>query len=172
MAVVGGFKGALHQAAVYPATIMGEAVRVPGAAFIWFSHNHPSGESKLSRADESLNRQMADVFLGSGIRPMGLLAVAGGKFTHVDSSGSNISTGAIPSDRGSVAVPAIERELHSPLDSARPAVESPQQAKDQAVDHYTLAKAPGLLLLDGQHRVAAWVPLPLDFDDARHRRSQ
>ena len=52
LAVVGGFKGAIDQAAVYPATLAGEVMRVPGAANIWFVHNHPSGRSELSDADK------------------------------------------------------------------------------------------------------------------------
>lgn len=54
MVIVANFKDTISQATVYPATIMGEAVRVPDAAKIWFSHNHPSGSPELSLADKSL----------------------------------------------------------------------------------------------------------------------
>ena len=40
---------------------------MPGAARIWFSHNHPSSSPQLSRADEFLNSALTDVFKGSGI---------------------------------------------------------------------------------------------------------
>lgn len=48
LAVIGGFKGELAQSAVYPSTLIAEAVRIPGAAQVWFSHNHPSGSARLS----------------------------------------------------------------------------------------------------------------------------
>jgi len=62
LAVVGSFKGAIGQTAVYPSTLMAEAIRVDGAAKIWFSHNHPSGNASLSRADSMLHQTLVDVF--------------------------------------------------------------------------------------------------------------
>ena len=162
LAVIGGFKGALAQTSVYPATLMGEAIRVPGAAFVWFSHNHPSGKPDLSSADESLNKVVSDVFRGSGIEPRGLLAVGNGKFTHVDEQGI-VRNGPqpIPADAGETTALVIERE-QLPSEAHRPMVDSPDAAKRLAQQYYESSKAPGLLLLDSQLRVNAWVPLPAD----------
>jgi hypothetical protein len=55
LAVIGGFKGANTQASVYPATLLGEAVRIPGAAYVWFSHNHPSGTPTQTTCTSSRN---------------------------------------------------------------------------------------------------------------------
>ena len=58
LAVVGSFKGALTQVSAFPATVVVEAIRVPGAAQIWFSHHHPSGTAELSQADGYLRGSM------------------------------------------------------------------------------------------------------------------
>lgn len=152
LAVVGGFKGAIDSASVYPATILGEAVRVPGAANIWFSHNHPSGNSELSSADRHLFTRLTDVFEGSGIEPGGLIAVGRGEFSATD-----YSNGAIPAGGRIVSVPAIEREqIGEPLPQT---VTSPAEAMKIAAASYAAAKAPGILLLNTKHAVTGWVPI-------------
>ena len=78
LGIVGGFKGALSQASVYPATLMAEAVRIPGAARIWFSHNHPSGASDLSRADEFLTQTLKQALSLVDVRVVDHMIVAGG----------------------------------------------------------------------------------------------
>ena len=153
LAVVGGFKGAISQAAVYPATIVAEAVRVPGAANIWFSHNHPSGESNLSSADTKLGETLTDLFRGSGIEPQALIAVSGNRF-----SGSDNSSGDIPTNAGASRVPVIDRELIP--GSSRAVVSNPAEAKGAAKEYYAQAgNVPGLLLMDAQNRLIGWVPI-------------
>jgi len=65
LAVVGSFNGALAQTSVYPATVVAEAIRVPGAAQSWFSHNHPSGTAALSMAYRMLHGSMIEAFTGT-----------------------------------------------------------------------------------------------------------
>lgn len=156
LAAVGGFKGALSQASVYPATIMAEAVRVPGAARIWFSHNHPSGTATLSSADENLNGIMTDVFLGSGIEPMGLLAVTGKRFAHVDPSG-NVTSGDMLAPTASMTVPAIEREL-ADSDFQPMLIDSPTAAK-MAAKTFQAKGGDGLMLLNAKNEVVGWLPI-------------
>lgn len=157
IAVVGGFKGAVSQASVYPGTIVGEAVRIPGAAHIWFSHNHPSGNPSLSRADEALNATLTDVFKGSGIKPMGTMAVAGDQFTHVDAGGDIQSTGDIGASDGSVTVPVVERELGG--GTAMDVVTSPSDAMSVAATFYKRDGGAGIIMMNAQNRVVAWVPI-------------
>ena len=160
LAVVGGFKGALSQASVYPATLVGEAVRVPGAAAIWFSHNHPSGSAELSGADVNLAATLADVFKGSGIEPKGLLAIGGGQFSHTEGVVGYQPIKDIPAGSGALTVPAIEREQQMPA-GQREKISSPTAAKAIGAKHYVFAgKKPGILLMDAQQNVSAWVPLP------------
>lgn len=159
LAVIGGFKGAVTQASVYPATLMGEAVRIPGAARVWFSHNHPSGTAILSKADIALNNTLAQVFRGSGIEPMGLLAVAGDQFTYVDENGNGSETTnrPIPPSSTKITIPVIERQNGG----GKPAqiIASPSEAKEAAKAFYSKAKEPGILLLTSQNSVAGWMPI-------------
>ncbi len=159
LGIVGGFKGALSQASVYPATLVAEAVRIPDAAHIWFSHNHPSGNSQLSRADEALNQSLSDVFRGSGIEPMGLLAIGSGKFSFAGQRSADMIVGDTISDATSrISVPVIERTL-GPSGVKGPTLSSPADAKQHAKSFYAKAKKPGLMLMDAQNTVIAWVPI-------------
>ncbi|TXH43245.1 MAG: hypothetical protein E6Q97_34390, partial [Desulfurellales bacterium] len=158
LAVVGSFKGALTQTSVYPGTVIAEAVRVPGAARIWFSHNHPSGKSALSDADKTLNRTLSSVFDGTSIEPMGTLAVTGKSFEHVSPDGF-LTYGATPAPSASINVPVIERELDPGNKDADIILDSPAKAREHGSALYRDAGEPGLMILDAQHRVAAWVPV-------------
>lgn len=162
LAVVGGFKGATSQTSIYPGTLAAEALRVPGAAHIWFSHNHPSGTANLSAADLRLNALLEDVFKGSGIRPMGLVAVTGERFSF-NSSGTEhereVNTvQRIPDGGQPTEVPVYERELAD--DRVTPlAIGSPQDAKVAARNFFEKQKEAGLILLDAQNKVAGWLPV-------------
>lgn len=158
LAVVGSFKGALTQTSIYPGTIIAEAVRVPGAARIWFSHNHPSGKSALSDADKTLNRTLSSVFDGTSIEPMGTLAVTGKSFEHVSPDG-RVTSGATSAPSSSINVPVIERELDPGNKDSDIALDSPAKAREHGSALYRDAGDPGLMILDAQHRVAAWVPV-------------
>ena len=160
LAIVGGFKGALAEASIYPSTLVGEAIRVPGAAFIWFSHNHPSGKTQLSQADIRLSGNLSDIFRGSGIEPKGLLAVSDKEFNHIDQN-SKLTSGNISDSQqtNDISIPVIEREL-APKDENRPVIDSPTAANIFAKMFYSQANYPGIMLLDSQSALVAWVPIP------------
>lgn len=157
LGIVGGFKGDIGQTSVYPPTLIAEAVRIPGAARIWFSHNHPSGTAQLSRADEHIEDVLRKAFEGSGIEPMGLLAVAG-KF-YGFKRGSDFDGGEVPQARGDMEVDVVERELRDPGNRGE-TIDTPARAKDQATMFYSQSKRPGILFVDSQNKPAAWVPIP------------
>lgn len=155
LAVVGAFKGALAQTSIYPATVVAEAVRVPGAAHIWFSHNHPSGLAELSRADVLLAGSLARVFDGSGIKPMGLMAVSKGRYAFVN--GNDFDTGEIPPAGRAVSVPVVEREL-IPSEPG-PSISDPGVAMEHARGFVAASGGPGVILMDMQNRVRGWLPI-------------
>lgn len=136
---------------------------MPGAANIWFAHNHPSGASALSGADINLNRALSDAFEGSGIEPRGLIAVGRGEYSDVDGY-----TGPIPAAGKAVVVPAIEREQVG--EPTRIAVESPQEAREAAAMYYGKDERPGILLLNSKHHVIGWAPIsqPMIEGPLRH----
>lgn len=158
LGVVGGFKGELASSSVYPSTIVAEAIRIPGAAAIWFSHNHPSGLANLSGADINISRKLTDIFRGSGIEPMGLLSVAGDMFDYVDADGDKKYPTKIPAPESSaVRVPVIERELGSE-NSKQYKIEHPQDAIH--IGELMRQKGgDGIMLLNSQNEVVAWVPI-------------
>jgi hypothetical protein len=158
LGVVGGFKGAIAQASVYPGTMVAEAVRIPGAAHVWFSHNHPSGNSSLSSADLNLTRTLADVFRGSGVEPMGLMAVSGGQYSFTRDGIAVDQPQPFEAPTTETPVPVVERE-QIPSKAALTVVASPQDAKQIAAGYYAQAKTPGIILLTSQNHVAAWVPV-------------
>lgn len=160
LAIVGSFKGAISGVAVYAATIAQEAFRIKGAANIWFAHNHPSGNSTLSRQDEVMNRRITEVFNGSGITPRGLFAIAGSgdvrEFTYQDTSGDMITGTIKRPGKTAVRVPITERVLTKD-ERLGAAIESPRDAMDIVAN--TAQGQPGVLLLDNRHKPVAFVPL-------------
>lgn len=160
LAIVGGFKGAIASASVQLDTLVGEAVRVPGAANIWFAHNHPSGNPDLSNADRNLYNTLMQVFTGSGIEPKGLIAVSRSaySFTNAFSDDSDV----MPPAGEPVNVPAIERVLDDRRDfAATPVVDSPPTALSLGRKFWAKG-GNGVMLLDSQTRLAGWAPLPDD----------
>lgn len=157
LAVVGSFKGMINSAAIYPSVVIGEVVRVEGAANIWFAHNHPSGVSKLSQADLKITDVIASALRGTGITPRGIIAVAGDKFSSADTYGGLHDYGeAIPQSEKSISIPVVERELVA--GEAGVEINSPQQATQEAKLLYG-QKGSGIMLFDAQNRLSAYIPI-------------
>lgn len=162
LAVVGAFKGALSQAAVYPSTLAAEAFRIDGAANIWFAHNHPSGNPELSAADRNLHRTLSEVFRGSEIRPQGLFAIAGrdgdGRrwVFEPDDRSYGDTRGTTTAGAREATVPVVERVFAEDA-KLGPAITSPDVAKDAARN--LSGGQPGVILMDAQNAPVAFVPV-------------
>lgn len=166
LAVVGSFKGALSQASVYPGTVLAEALRIEGAARAWGVHNHPSGNPELSRADEHLSQALGNAFDGSSVEWMGLSAIGADRFTAVGG-------GAMPTREGGpliqgetkLTIPVVERTILR-NNAGQLTLSSPQEAV-RAVQSLT-ANEPGILFMDAQHKITAWVPVdPAEMETLR-----
>lgn len=72
------FRGTLSQTNVYPREVVKSALRVNAAAVI-FAHNHPSGVSDPSRADELLTRSLKDSLFLVDVRVLDHLIVTVGE---------------------------------------------------------------------------------------------
>ncbi len=68
------FRGTIDSASVYPCEVVKEALMLNAAAVI-FSHNHPSGNSEPSRADEAITNQLKEALVD--IRSLDHVIVAG-----------------------------------------------------------------------------------------------
>lgn len=158
LAIVGSFKGALTQTSVYPGVLAMEALRIEGAAHAWGVHNHPSGQSVLSRADESLSLALGHLFHPSSIEYHGVAAVgaqADGtvKWNAVDQD-EHAYRGQFTASAGRFPVPVVEREIT--------ALGTSETLTSPAVAKVVLARISqgraGLLLVNSQNTVTAWLP--------------
>lgn len=74
------FRGTLTQTSVYPREVVKEALRHNAAAVILY-HNHPSGNSEPSTADEALTRAMKDALATVDVRVLDHMVVTAEKIT-------------------------------------------------------------------------------------------
>lgn len=155
LALVGSFKGAMTTTSVYPSTIVAEAFRIPGAAHIWFAHNHPSGTPVLSKADFWLTEQLENVFSGTGIQTHGTLALTqDGKYGHTMDG-----QGTIKPAQGAMKLGAVEREFDT-FGRIGGAFSSPVAAMSEAP--IVSGGETGLVLLDAQNFPIAFLPMRPD----------
>lgn len=83
------FAGATSQISVYPGIVAKAVYETPGAAKIWYAHNHPSGNPDPSPADEILTRTLSTAFgEGTGIEVAGHIVIAGNQYRALDSEGA------------------------------------------------------------------------------------
>ncbi len=80
------FRGTLNGTAVYPREVVRRALHHNAAAVI-FAHNHPSGVSEPSRADELLTRQLKEALALVDIRTLDHLVVGEGEVVSFSERG-------------------------------------------------------------------------------------
>jgi hypothetical protein len=170
LAIVGSFKGRVDAAPIQPDVILAEALQVKGAAAIWFAHNHPSGDPRLSPDDRSLNHKLVDRFRDTGIEAKGILAITSGdagvqQFMHQDETGMVITEGPVRSDGTELAVPIREREFVA-TGKLGDAITSPTAAVQRIPS--MMGGQFGVVLLDTRLRPLGTVPL--DVMEARKLR--
>lgn len=71
------FRGTVDGASVHPREVVKEALQLNAAAVI-FAHNHPSGVSEASQADELITRRLRDALALIDIRVLDHLIVGSG----------------------------------------------------------------------------------------------
>lgn len=157
LAVIGGFKGELDSTAVYPSTLLGEAILVPGARRAWLVHNHPSGNPELSEADKSLAVALQNAFGGTRIEVAGMVAVGRDAWTGAAPGAAAVTRGKLAPGRGPT-VPAQERRI-AKFGKLGPALSGPADAKRVVRDLVVGNMGrPTIVLLDTQLQPVAAVP--------------
>lgn len=105
------FMGATSEALVRPEVVTKAVYEIPGAAHVWYAHNHPGGSPKPSASDIQLTRQLSESFgAGTGVEVDGHVVIAGSMARVMDASGNPVG-GAFtikPVARGAT-VPVMER---------------------------------------------------------------
>ncbi len=77
------FRGTLGNASVYPREVVKAALAANAAAVIFF-HNHPSGVSEPSSADELITRRLKEALALIDVRVLDHLIVAESVFSFVE----------------------------------------------------------------------------------------
>jgi antirestriction protein ArdC/phage/plasmid primase-like uncharacterized protein len=156
LAIVGSFKGTINSASVYPAVVTAEAFRIPGAANIYFYHNHPGGITTLSDADLAITRKLQHAFDGSGIAAHGIFAITtNGSFSYENPVTGEVANGVAQTGAAAVSVPIIERIIK--FDEKMGAgVTSPHISK---ILIPKLFNESGLVLLNNQHEPVGFMPI-------------
>jgi len=80
------FSGTLNGTAVYPREVVRRALHHNAAAVI-FAHNHPSGVSEPSRADEALTQRLKEALALVDIRVLDHVVVGDGEITSFSERG-------------------------------------------------------------------------------------
>jgi DNA repair protein RadC len=93
LGIVEHSKGAIDGTSVYVSVIAGHVLQIPGAAKVWWGHNHPSGNLNPSSADETITRRIEDLMRGTQVEIQGHVLMAAGRdrFTTMDAQGATIS---------------------------------------------------------------------------------
>lgn len=156
LAVFNLFAGTVGQTSVYPREVLTAAYATPGAAKIWFAHNHPSGIAKPSTADEVLTRQIGEG-LGPdlGIQFQGHVIIAGNKAVFFDNERQHQIE--IPPASRKYAVPIMERTIKRQSFAKKVTLDSPDAARAYIKDN-NLSES-GLILTNYQNDVLAFWPM-------------
>lgn len=80
------FRGTINQSAVYPREVVKRALAVNAAAVI-FAHNHPSGVTEPSRADETLTESLQRALALVDVKVLDHFVVAGNQATSFANRG-------------------------------------------------------------------------------------
>jgi len=80
------FFGTIDGATVHPREVVKQALRLNAAAVI-LAHNHPSGVSEPSRADEAITRRLRDALALVDVRVLDHLIVGGSEITSLAERG-------------------------------------------------------------------------------------
>lgn len=152
-------KGTRDGASVYPEVVGPAVVAVPGAAKVYFAHNHPSGLSNPSRADFMITGRLNDFLDGSGVELAGHVIMGRGASAHFftmedmkwggdDSQASEIKITPRPRNR---VIPITERRARRlPSNDNREAVTQPSDAAKMIK---RLSSDDAMILLDHRHRL-------------------
>ena len=80
------FRGTIDGASVHPREVVKEVLRHNAAAVI-LCHNHPSGASEPSRADEAITRRLTEALALVDVRVLDHLIVGGSEITSLAERG-------------------------------------------------------------------------------------
>jgi DNA repair protein RadC len=148
-----------------PGIIIGTAASTPGAANVWFVHNHPSGKSSLSPADISAGGSVENLCKAAGLRYMATMAIAGSKYAVMDNNGSISANLPTPAHARKYTIPLTERMFSYRVTQNGPAYSDPLVVGQELRKIFGDTQ-PGIVLADNSNRPVAAIPLDGDVMQA------
>lgn len=158
ISVLNLFAGAIAQTSVYPEVVTKAIYETPGAAKVWFAHNHPSGKPEPSNADAILTRNLSEAFgPGTGIEVAGHVVIAGTRAAELDSEGFEVGRAFnIPAGARTQSIKITERRFKK-VGTLGPVIDSPDKAR---ADVPVIAEGkPGVVFLNAQHGPVGFLPM-------------
>lgn len=150
------------QTSVYP-HVMAQAVHsIPGARWIIFAHNHPSGVPEPSHADIKITELIRNTLRGTGVELMGATITAGDQtrtFGFEDAAGTQINEQVVktaPQLRRGADIPEVGFRYFKNELMAGGSLSSPTNAREFIKN---LPEPEGIVFLDAQNRARAWLPI-------------
>lgn len=148
-----------------PGILIGTAASTPGAAKVWFIHNHPSGKSSLSPADLSAGNAVENLCKAANLRYMATMAVAGSNYAVMNNSGAIMGGQKIPPHPRKFSIPLTERIFSYRVSQNTPAFADPAVAGPEMKRIFGESQ-PGIILADNSNRPVAAIPLDGDVMQA------
>lgn len=155
--VVEHTRGGVGVSSVFPSALAGAVHTIPGAAKVWWAHNHPSGVLTASGSDKKITAKMGNLLEGSDIQVLGHVIMAAGekKFTLLDEKGETVSMHQqiTPAPRRK-RVKVLTRRL---LPAKKgPALTKPEDTLQAISD---MGNPEGVLMLDHKNRIVGFLAM-------------
>lgn len=153
--------GTLNQSLVNPRDISGVVLDIPGAANVYFAHNHPTGDPGPSQADRLITERVVKPFAAAGINLKASVIVGFGgdwhAFNPLDYYDNQKGVVETAEPRG-VKLDSFDREIVALSDSER--ITAPSQFAPLRTQLFP--GKTGVCLVDGKNRVVGFVPMAVN----------
>lgn len=184
LAVIRHTVGMTAASQVEPSILTGAVHNVPGAARVWWAHNHPTGDIRQSPQDRDITRLIHRAMQGTGVESMGMLVVGPGgaqaSYYHPETELRDIDVGVPP---GTPTAQQGDFQIEAAAGAAPPtpipeterqferALPRPERPVDQvgpwdiqrSIEEISGSESePGVLLLDSRLQATGWVPMTAD----------
>jgi len=147
-------KGGRSGAHVFPDTVVGRAVQVPGVAKVYFAHNHPSYGMAHSPEDAQLTNAINRLLNIADI-PTQSIIIGGNKFAILTEAGAGTAKRIKPVLRKTL-LNKVKRRTGRAFKPQFPELTSSAQVGPFFAQH--LNAEDGVLLLTGQNEAVAFLP--------------
>jgi hypothetical protein len=165
LAVIRHAKGGPAETSVYPQSLLSAVAQVKGGKNVWFAHNHPSGVTKPSTADASVQRGLQETLRGSGMNVRAHTIIGpGGKTSFFETAKTGLSGGFTSGEKPikpslrKAEVPIQETRFTGFKKGEEDTLNSPAQAKSLIERRFKKGES-GIVLLD--HRLTPTGVLPM-----------